>query len=213
MSIWRDEVFGPAIAVIEVDGLEQAVEAVNDSQYGLSAAVFTQRHRRCRLLRGVRRIPGRSRSTCRPRAGMCTTRSAASSTRAPRSRSRGSRPCASTLASRPSPSGRLSSKRRFAWLHHELVSIGAGIIGLAVARRLTEVEPGVRADGAREGEPGRRPPDRAQQRRRARRRLLHAGVAEGAALPARDRVAQALLRAARYRLRGVRQADRRARPR
>ncbi len=41
MSIWRDEVFGPAIAVIEVDGLEQAVEAVNDSQYGLSAAVFT----------------------------------------------------------------------------------------------------------------------------------------------------------------------------
>ena len=42
MSIWRDEVFGPAIAVIEVDGLEQAVELVNDSQYGLSAAVFTR---------------------------------------------------------------------------------------------------------------------------------------------------------------------------
>jgi alpha-ketoglutaric semialdehyde dehydrogenase len=42
MSIWRDEVFGPAIAVIECDGVEQAVELVNDSQYGLSAAVFTK---------------------------------------------------------------------------------------------------------------------------------------------------------------------------
>jgi acyl-CoA reductase-like NAD-dependent aldehyde dehydrogenase len=42
MSIWSDEVFGPAIAVIECDGLEQAVELVNDSLYGLSAAVFTK---------------------------------------------------------------------------------------------------------------------------------------------------------------------------
>jgi aldehyde dehydrogenase (NAD+) len=42
MSIWRDEVFGPAIAVIEVDGLDEAVQAANDSVYGLSAAVFTR---------------------------------------------------------------------------------------------------------------------------------------------------------------------------
>jgi alpha-ketoglutaric semialdehyde dehydrogenase len=41
MSIWRDEVFGPAIAVVEVDGIEEAVAAANDSVYGLSAAVFT----------------------------------------------------------------------------------------------------------------------------------------------------------------------------
>jgi aldehyde dehydrogenase (NAD+) len=41
MAIWRDEVFGPAIAVQAVDGLDEAVEAVNDSVYGLSAAVFT----------------------------------------------------------------------------------------------------------------------------------------------------------------------------
>jgi alpha-ketoglutaric semialdehyde dehydrogenase len=41
MSIWRDEVFGPAIAVIECDGVQEAVELVNDSVYGLSAAVFT----------------------------------------------------------------------------------------------------------------------------------------------------------------------------
>jgi acyl-CoA reductase-like NAD-dependent aldehyde dehydrogenase len=42
MSIWRDEVFGPAIAVIEVDDLDEAIEAANDSVYGLSAAVFTR---------------------------------------------------------------------------------------------------------------------------------------------------------------------------
>ncbi len=42
MSIWREEVFGPAVAVLEVDGLEQAVHATNDSVYGLSAAIFTR---------------------------------------------------------------------------------------------------------------------------------------------------------------------------
>lgn len=41
MSIWRDEVFGPAIAVVQVNGVEEAVAAANDSVYGLSAAVFT----------------------------------------------------------------------------------------------------------------------------------------------------------------------------
>ncbi|HTX09652.1 MAG TPA: aldehyde dehydrogenase family protein [Solirubrobacteraceae bacterium] len=42
MSIWRDEVFGPVIAVVEVDGVEEAVAAANDSVYGLSAAIFTR---------------------------------------------------------------------------------------------------------------------------------------------------------------------------
>ena len=41
MAIWSDEVFGPAIAIREVDGVENAIAAVNDSVYGLSAAVFT----------------------------------------------------------------------------------------------------------------------------------------------------------------------------
>jgi acyl-CoA reductase-like NAD-dependent aldehyde dehydrogenase len=41
MAIWTDEVFGPVIAVHEVDGLDEAIEATNDSAYGLSAAVFT----------------------------------------------------------------------------------------------------------------------------------------------------------------------------
>jgi acyl-CoA reductase-like NAD-dependent aldehyde dehydrogenase len=41
-AIWRDEVFGPVLAVREVDGFDEAVAAANDSRYGLSAAVFTR---------------------------------------------------------------------------------------------------------------------------------------------------------------------------
>lgn len=42
MDIWREEVFGPVIALLPVDTFEEAVEAVNDSLFGLAAAVFTQ---------------------------------------------------------------------------------------------------------------------------------------------------------------------------
>jgi acyl-CoA reductase-like NAD-dependent aldehyde dehydrogenase len=42
MAIWREEVFGPAIAVLEADGLDEVIAAVNDSPYGLSAAIFTR---------------------------------------------------------------------------------------------------------------------------------------------------------------------------
>ncbi|HEX6238584.1 MAG TPA: aldehyde dehydrogenase family protein, partial [Acidimicrobiales bacterium] len=38
----REEVFGPVLAVIEVGGLDEAVEVVNDVEYGLSAAVYTR---------------------------------------------------------------------------------------------------------------------------------------------------------------------------
>jgi len=41
MSIWRDEVFGPVAAVRIVEGFDEAVDAVNDSAYGLAAGVFT----------------------------------------------------------------------------------------------------------------------------------------------------------------------------
>lgn len=40
-SIWRDEVFGPVLGVTVVADEEEAIEAVNDSAYGLSSAVFT----------------------------------------------------------------------------------------------------------------------------------------------------------------------------
>jgi aldehyde dehydrogenase (NAD+) len=42
VRLWRDEVFGPVLCAVEVDGLDQACEAVNASDYGLSAAVFTR---------------------------------------------------------------------------------------------------------------------------------------------------------------------------
>lgn len=42
MRIWRDEIFGPVIAVHEIDGFDEAVAATNDSAYGLSAAIFTR---------------------------------------------------------------------------------------------------------------------------------------------------------------------------
>ena len=41
MAIWREEVFGPVVAVRVVDDFDAAVDAVNDSAYGLAAAVFT----------------------------------------------------------------------------------------------------------------------------------------------------------------------------
>lgn len=41
MSIWRDEVFGPVLAVTAVDDLTSAIAAANDTAYGLSASIFT----------------------------------------------------------------------------------------------------------------------------------------------------------------------------
>jgi len=40
-SLWSDEVFGPVLGVLAVHGLDDAIIAVNDSAYGLSAAIFT----------------------------------------------------------------------------------------------------------------------------------------------------------------------------
>jgi acyl-CoA reductase-like NAD-dependent aldehyde dehydrogenase len=41
MDIWREEVFGPVVVVRPIDGLDEAIAAVNDTRYGLAAAVFT----------------------------------------------------------------------------------------------------------------------------------------------------------------------------
>lgn len=40
-DIWREEVFGPVVGLVEFDTLEEAIELVNDSAYGLSSAIFT----------------------------------------------------------------------------------------------------------------------------------------------------------------------------
>jgi acyl-CoA reductase-like NAD-dependent aldehyde dehydrogenase len=41
MAIARDELFGPAVAVTRVAGIEDAIAGANDSDYGLAAGIFT----------------------------------------------------------------------------------------------------------------------------------------------------------------------------
>jgi acyl-CoA reductase-like NAD-dependent aldehyde dehydrogenase len=41
MAIARDELFGPAVAVSEIDDVEDAIAVANDSDYGLAAGIFT----------------------------------------------------------------------------------------------------------------------------------------------------------------------------
>lgn len=53
-SVWRDEVFGPVLAMIFVDTLEEAIDAVNYAAYRLSTVVFTRDLEGAfRLLEGV----------------------------------------------------------------------------------------------------------------------------------------------------------------
>jgi vanillin dehydrogenase len=42
MKVYAEESFGPVAAVIRVDGDDEAVRMANDTDYGLSAAVFSQ---------------------------------------------------------------------------------------------------------------------------------------------------------------------------
>jgi len=42
MRVYGEESFGPLASVIEVDGPEEAVEVANDTEYGLSAAIFSE---------------------------------------------------------------------------------------------------------------------------------------------------------------------------
>jgi vanillin dehydrogenase len=42
MKIYNEESFGPVKSIIRVDGMEEAIRVANDTEYGLSAAVFGQ---------------------------------------------------------------------------------------------------------------------------------------------------------------------------
>ena len=42
MDIFREEIFGPVLAVSEFDALDEALDVANDSIYGLSSAIYTR---------------------------------------------------------------------------------------------------------------------------------------------------------------------------
>jgi aldehyde dehydrogenase (NAD+) len=48
MAIFRDEIFGPVLAVCEFDSIEEAIALGNRSIYGLSSAIFTASHETAR---------------------------------------------------------------------------------------------------------------------------------------------------------------------
>jgi len=41
MSVYRDEIFGPVLCHVRVDGYEEAMRLVNENRWGNGAAVFT----------------------------------------------------------------------------------------------------------------------------------------------------------------------------
>ncbi|TBL75773.1 alpha-ketoglutaric semialdehyde dehydrogenase GucD [Paenibacillus thalictri] len=42
MTIAKEEIFGPVLALIQVETLEEALQLANDSEFGLSASIFTK---------------------------------------------------------------------------------------------------------------------------------------------------------------------------
>lgn len=53
-AVWREEVFGPVVAVLPFDGEDEAVAMANDTEYGLSGSIHTRDvGRALRVARGV----------------------------------------------------------------------------------------------------------------------------------------------------------------
>jgi acyl-CoA reductase-like NAD-dependent aldehyde dehydrogenase len=53
MDIYKTESFGPTVSVIEIESEEEAIRLGNDTEYGLSSAVFTKDLRRGLRLAGA----------------------------------------------------------------------------------------------------------------------------------------------------------------
>ena len=70
MRIYREESFGPVKPVVRVSGDEEAIRVANDTEYGLSAAVFSRDVQRALQCRQADRIRASATSTAR----RCTTR-------------------------------------------------------------------------------------------------------------------------------------------
>ena len=78
--VFREEVFGPVVAVVPFDDEDDAVRLANDTPYGLSGSIWTENlGRALRVARGSRAATRRSTHTRRSATGR---RSAASSARA-----------------------------------------------------------------------------------------------------------------------------------
>jgi betaine-aldehyde dehydrogenase len=50
MKIWNEEIFGPVLAIMTYDTEEEALRLANDTEYGLSAAVFSTNEETCKRL-------------------------------------------------------------------------------------------------------------------------------------------------------------------
>ena len=60
MRIWREEVFGPVMAVVPFTDDDHAVAIANDCPFGLGSSVFSRNRRRARAI-GARLEVGRAR--------------------------------------------------------------------------------------------------------------------------------------------------------
>jgi aldehyde dehydrogenase (NAD+) len=42
MRVAREEIFGPVLSVIAVDGIEEAIDIANDVEFGLTSSIYTR---------------------------------------------------------------------------------------------------------------------------------------------------------------------------